>query len=29
MEILKKAADSGDPARFLEGEPVEPVFRAM
>jgi glutamate-1-semialdehyde 2,1-aminomutase/spore coat polysaccharide biosynthesis protein SpsF len=29
MEILRQAAESGDPSRFLEGKPVEPVFRAM
>jgi glutamate-1-semialdehyde 2,1-aminomutase/spore coat polysaccharide biosynthesis protein SpsF len=29
LEILSKAIDSGNPRRWLEGEPVQPVFRPM
>jgi glutamate-1-semialdehyde 2,1-aminomutase/spore coat polysaccharide biosynthesis protein SpsF len=29
LEILAEAVESGEPARWLEGAPVEPVFRRM
>jgi glutamate-1-semialdehyde 2,1-aminomutase/spore coat polysaccharide biosynthesis protein SpsF len=29
LEVIATALDSGSPGRYLEGEPVQPVFRAL